>query len=410
MKAPLFSDTISAYTLSDTGIHKLPTPPKHLDIISLPPSTLLHSAIEIDKKDMDKLPALLYTQGRESGILSLRDESYTCHYTIREHLFDEQKCVCESFFCPCEKVFQKARVLTSDIFLPLALPCHKDFIVLIPPFLCYFENGTLKEALQAQHIESSQDLASLIAYIQEAHHQHFDCVYYFTDDMLFLESIHASAPDSAMPALLPLSEMVEGGNELDFKLFRAFLAFKYALAHHDSLPNLAKKPSLLRRFCPALIACIALIVVIIPISLQIYNHHLQSQISALNIQNETLFSSLDSQEGAKDTHTLTLYHNALLAELEELRAWQHNYAKRYAFMDYIFSQCTTNHVDIQSLSFAFTQHHFIATIRFKNSSKLHTSALLSKLNSSAQYAFLEPLDRELDSQAISQIIVVQNAL
>ncbi len=479
MKTLYFLDTKATYALDNNTITQLDRYKKRcFDIISLEPNALLHSSIEIDKKDSSKIPTLLYAKARQKGILTLLDESYTHYFCEREHLFDEQKCVYESFFYAKDKNL-KSRIITSDIFLPLALPCYNDFIVLIPPYLCYFENTTFKEALKIETLSSIdsnthlyENLISLIAYLQEAYHKDFDTLYYFTDKQSLLDSLltyNATNTAQSLPTLLPLSHITEQSKNLDFYALRAYLGFEYALKHkanlqssHKShLPNFTPQPSTYARFFPLLLVCIALFVFIIPIALKFYNHHLQSQITALNTQNEMLFSTYarffplllvcialfvfiipialkfynhhlqsqitalntqnemlfappDSFSQAQDIHTLTLRHTALSHTLQELESWQRDYPKRYAFMESIFSQCATNDIQLESVSFAFAQSHFVATLRLKSSSKLGTSAFLAKLNSNTQYAFLQ---QSLDStessthtQHTSHIIVVQNVL
>lgn len=432
MKTLYFLDTKATYALDNNTITQLDRYKKRcFDIISLEPNALLHSSIEIDKKDSSKIPTLLYAKARQKGILTLLDESYTHYFCEREHLFDEQKCVYESFFYAKDKNL-KSRIITSDIFLPLALPCYNDFIVLIPPYLCYFENTTFKEALKIETLSSIdsnthlyENLISLIAYLQEAYHKDFDTLYYFTDEQSLLDSLltyNATNTAQSLPTLLPLSHITEQSKNLDFYTLRAYLGFEYALKHkanlqssHKShLPNFTPQPSTYARFFPLLLVCIALFVFIIPIALKFYNHHLQSQITALNTQNEMLFAPPDSFSQTQDIHTLTLRHTALSHTLQELESWQRDYPKRYAFMESIFSQCATNDIQLESVSFAFAQSHFVATLRLKSSSKLGTSAFLAKLNSNTQYAFLQ---QSLDStessthtQHTSHIIVVQNVL
>lgn len=422
MKTLYFNDTKTTYAYDSSTIYTPhSTKNRSFDIISLPPNALLHSSIEIDKKDSSHIPALLYDRARDKGILTLPNESYTHYFCEREHLFDEQKCVCESFFHIRDKNL-KAHILTSDIFLPLALPCYKDFIVLIPPYLCYFENTTFKEALKITaltqpNINLCENLSSLIAYLQEAYHKHFDTLYYFSDDVALLDTLLACNTTQNLPTPLPLSQITDESKELDFYTFRAYLAFSYALKYKadskshlsNPLPNFTPKPSIYARFLPLLLLGIVLFVLIIPLGLTLYNHHLQSQITALNTQNEMLFAPLDLAQQDTDIPSLSLAHAQLSHTLNELESWQQSYPKRYAFMESIFSQCATNDITLESISFAFSHSHFIATLKLKADSKLSVSAFLAKLNKATQTAFLQPLD-SMDSNAKSHIIVVQNVL
>ncbi len=424
MKTLYFNDTHSTYAYDSSTIYTPHnTKNRSFDIISLPPNALLHSPIEIDKKDSSHIPALLYDRAREKGILTLPNESYTHYFCEREHLFDEQKCVCESFFHIKDKNL-KARILTSDIFLPLALPCYKDFIVLILPYLCYFENTTFKEALKITaltqpnanpNINLCENLSSLIAYLQEAYHKHFDTLYYFSDDIALLDTLLACNTTQNLPTPLPLSQITDESKDFDFYTFRAYLAFSYTqkykadltLSSINPLPNFTPKPSIYARFLPLLLLSTILFVLVIPLGLTLYNHHLQSQITALNTQNETLFAPLDLAQQDTDIPSLSLTHAQLSHTLHELESWQQSYPKRYAFMEDIFSQCATNDIHLESISFAFSQSHFIATLKLKADSKLSVSAFLAKLNKATQTAFLQPLD-SMDSNAKSHIIVVQN--
>lgn len=431
MKTLYFNDTNATYAYDSKSIYPLSNAkirPKirRFDIISLPPSTLTHSPIEIDNKDSSLIPTLLYDKARDKGILTLPNESYTHYFSIREHLFDEQKCVCESFFHTKNKNL-KAHILTSDIFLPLALPCCKDFIVLNPPYLCYFENGSFKEALKINalsqpHINLCENLSSLIAYLQEAYHKDFETLYHFTDEKSLLDSLLACSTTQNLPTLLPLNHITDEHKELDFHTFRAYLAFSYAQKHKaDSqlnppkhLPNFTPKPSIYAKLLPLFLVCAILFVFVIPLGLTLYNHHLQSQITTLNTQNERLFAppdlmSQDSIPQEPDPHALSRTYAQLSRLSHELESWQQSYPKRYAFMESIFSQCATNDINLESISFAFSQSHFIATLELKTDSKLSISAFLAKLNSNTQTAFLQPLDSNAESPT-SHIIVVQNVL
>ena len=433
MKTLYFFDTKTTYAYKNNTIYPLHHTKHHpknrsFDIISLPPNALLHSPIEIDKADsshISTLPHNLYDKAREKGILTLPNESYTHYFCEREHLFDEQKCVYESFFHIRDKNL-KAHILTSDIFLPLALPCYKDFIVLIPPYLCYFENTTFKEALKITaptqpnvnpNINLCENLSSLIAYLQEAYHKHFDTLYYFSDDVALLDTLLACNAAQNLPTPLPLNQITDESKDFDFYTFRAYLAFSYALKYKadskshlsNPLPNFTPQPSIYARFLPLLLLGIILFVFVIPLALTLYNHHLQSQITALNTQNEMLFAPLDSLPQGTDIHSLSLTHTQLSHTLNELESWQQSYPKRYAFMESIFSQCATNNITLESISFAFSHSHFIATLKLKADSKLSVSAFLAKLNKATQTAFLQPLD-SMDSNAKSHIIVVQNVL
>ena len=262
MKTLYFFDTKTTYAYKNNTIYPLHHTKHHpknrsFDIISLPPNALLHSPIEIDKADSSYIPALLYDKAREKGILTLPNESYTHYFCEREHLFDEQKCVYESFFHIRDKNL-KAHILTSDIFLPLALPCYKDFIVLIPPYLCYFENTTFKEALKITaptqpNINLCENLSSLIAYLQEAYHKHFDTLYYFSDDAALLDLLLACNTTQNLPTPLPLNQITDESKDFDFRDFRAYLAFSYTQKYKvdskshlsNPLPNFTPLPRLL---------------------------------------------------------------------------------------------------------------------------------------------------------------------
>lgn len=425
MKTLYFLDTKTTYAYKNNTIYPLngaKNHPKnhHFDIISLAPSSLIHSPIEIENKDSSHIPTLLYDKARNKGILTLPNESYTHYFSIREHLFDEQKCVYESFFHTKDKNL-KAQILTSDIFLPLALPCYKDFIVLIPPYLCFFENTTFKEALKIAtltqpNINLCENISPLIAYLQEAYHKDFDTLYYFTDEQSLLDSLLACSTTQNFPTPLPLSQITNKSKGLDFYTFRAYLAFSYAQQYKadskNALPNFTPQPSIYARLLPLLLFGIILFVFVIPLGLTFYNHHLQSQITALNIQNQMLFTPLDSLPQDTDIHLLSLTHTQLSHALHELESWQRSYPKRYVFMENIFSQCATNDINLESISFAFSQSHFIATLWLKTDSKLNASAFLAKLNTSTQTAFLQPLDSiDFNTESTtSQIIVIQNVL
>ena len=168
-------------------------------------------------------------QGRKAFLLCQMNLIRIIFANANISLMNKNACV-RAFFHIRDKNL-KAHILTSDIFLPLALPCYKDFIVLIPPYLCYFENTTFKEALKITaptqpnvnpNINLCENLSSLIAYLQEAYHKHFDTLYYFSDDVALLDTLLACNAAQNLPTPLPLNQITDESKDFDFYTFRAY--------------------------------------------------------------------------------------------------------------------------------------------------------------------------------------------
>ena len=195
--------THTAYTLRDNNLSLHTKKPKSVDILCPPLAYFTHLLLEVAQESLHNpnLSSLLFALAYQKSALNEPPYSYELYFTQRPHLFDEQKSICECFFyhkIQCMQDFAplpKAHIVTSDIFLPCALSVfgvHSPFVVWIESFLCYFDNGILKEALpcalQEQEAQnktesSSNPLLTLInthiAYLQEAYNQHFTQLYYF---------------------------------------------------------------------------------------------------------------------------------------------------------------------------------------------------------------------------------------
>lgn len=429
----------------DSSYITLPHIPKRADIIALPCSDMLHLSIELDSSALKPLAHNAFYNANDIS-LALKDllfakafdgqmleSSVYCHmvFFIRAHLFDWQKCVCECFFLNKlnAKALPKAKILTSDIFLPLALAplVRADFAVVIDKMLCYFENGSLKELLALEH----SALDSKLAYLNEAHSKHLERIYYFMP--------HISID---IATLVPLSAICEATEALDMQQFRAFLAFSYvdyslessldsnALessgAKSNALPNFARAThfSLPQRI---LAICAMVFIVLIPLVLGISNMLLERDIEALHSSNEALFShNLEhfTLEGAK---ALATTQAKLLNNAKLLQDWQSGYNARYAFMRHIFLLLHQAPLKLESIDISFSQSHFVAHITLQAHSQVDISALLSHLNAYSTNAFLQSLAPLVDegtkpsadsmglaesaesSAFIAHIVVVHNA-
>lgn len=433
------SQTHISYAFEDNALTPCKKPPKKYDILSFSATHLIHIAIEINKSDLQspQLSSFLFGYAYEKSILNTSVHTYELYFIPRAHLFDEQKCVCESFFFDKNaiKSLPPSRILTCDIFLPfsfstLASNTH-NFVVWAQSYLCYFENATLKEICRLKYksqssytpltLESatqstlSQDshnnaqlfveIASHISYLQEAHNQRLECIYAATS----LENL----PHNDIPySILPLSELSPQTKGLDYATLKAILAFEYVAIYDNllsqglshTLPHFALKPNVRKKLYYTLAILLGIFMLLIPLLFMLHNRHLESAIAQLNAQSEALFAPKENtKEYIQATHTLEhllAQQNDFIADMNTLSLWQQSYNQRYAFIRDIFAQCDKEHIKLENMEFTFTPQVFIASLTASSSSQIHLSALLAQLNTkSQQRAFLHTSSPSiLDSQ------------
>lgn len=428
---PIFFDTHKAYELSNGEIVLCDKIPKRACIISLPPTELIYTRLEVDTLALQSAGASLLIS---LAPLKAPSYAYELYFTAYPHLFDEQKCVCECFFFAKSRALPHAAIITSDIFLPLcafAANAHKSqnaFVAWIESYLCYFEHNALREICVLDMADSmlQERVQGHIAYLQDAYGQVFKQIYYFMPSLphQFIEStphapsqdVHTNSVDSIESeaknvqglSFVPFYECFGFKGEIDFEHFRAFLAFEYAKMYENtkvSLPNFAPKPSPYKRLYAGIAAAFVLFVCLIPLGLASYNHYLHNVIISLNEQTQQLFMPDDALQGAQEgnnektpnAHTSTLSEltkkqHMLLENLQEVHTWQQSYIKRYEFMQSILSQCNVAHISVEGIAFYFTPQIFIATMQVSSSSQMHLSSLLATLNNGTQSALFNPPD------------------
>ncbi|MCX2717693.1 hypothetical protein OQH61_08090 [Helicobacter sp. MIT 21-1697] len=432
------SQTHISYAFENNTITPCKKCPKKYDILSFSATHLIHLAIEIDKSALasPQLSSLLFGYAYEKSVLNAPVDTYKLYFIPRAHLFDEQKCVCESFFFDRNalKGLPPSRVFTCDIFLPFGFsslePCTNNFLVWTQSYLCYFENAALKEicplkstiqsALPISFANPAEDsysmldshnnvqlfveITSHISYLQEAHNKHFECIY-------------TTAPLKDLPndmpySILPLSELSPHTQKLDYDALKAILAFEYIAIYDNllsqglshTLPHFILKPNIRKKLYYVLAILFGIFMLFIPLLLALHNRHLESAIAQLNAQSEALFTPKEiPQEHIQTAHTLEqllAQQNAFITDMNTLSLWQQTYNQRYAFVRDIFAQCDKEHITLENIEFTFSPQVFIASLTASSPSQIHLSALLAQLNTqSQQHAFLHiSSPSNLDSQ------------
>lgn len=471
--------THTAYTLRDNNLSLHTKKPKSVDILCPPLAYFTHLLLEVAQESLHNpnLSSLLFALAYQKSALNEPPYSYELYFTQRPHLFDEQKSICECFFyhkIQCMQDFAplpKAHIVTSDIFLPCALSVfgvHSPFVVWIESFLCYFDNGILKEALpcalQEQEAQnktesSSNPLLTLInthiAYLQEAYNQHFTQLYYFGEkkcvsafilafqtalneenltpsesknanfvaDSMITESLQIHLSHTIHNQTLhiaPLSHLCESTYHLDFQSLKATLALHYAtLVESKVLPNFASKPLLHKKLFYTLVVLFVMFICIIPLSFVLYNYSLQRAIVEINAQSDNLFTStdLESQNPSSSSYStiqgLMREKEYFISHLQDFSLWQQSYNERYIFMQSIFKEHTA-HINYEEISFYFTPRIFVASLEVSAESKIHISQFLALFNTHNQRAFmLKPMQEKPDRESLrfyASIIVVHYAI
>ena len=457
--APSFFDvqTHINYTFINNTLSAHAKKPKIVSILCPPLSYFTHLTLEIQKESMQSphISSLLFALAYQQSALDEPPYTYELYFTSRAHLFDEQKCMCECFFyhktkCTQDFSLPKTHIITCDIFLPCALSAlniQENFITYIESYLCYFQKGMLKEILpckKSQHTsleqihspsaESNQDelytlINAHIIYLQEAYHQHFTHIYYLMQEHNALisllkakedNSFYISAPhiNNQTLHIAPLSHICEQTRHMDLKDFRAILALHYALiASQDVLPNFAPKPHPHKKLYYALAFICAMFMCIIPLSLFVYNHTLQRNITELNAQSEALFIQAESPTTQSLTHdtlqSLAYKQEQLVRNLEELYLWQQNYNQRYMFVQEILN-ARANSINYEDISFYFSPNMFLASLQVSAQSQVHISTLLAHFHTNAQVFLQDSIIEDKESaespRFYAHIIVVRYAI
>ncbi len=423
------ADTKITYILAQDTLSTRNKTPRYVDVLCQNMSYFKHVSIEVDKSAMDnsQISSLLFSIAYQKSILDKPPYIYEIYFTTHQHLFDEQKCVCECFFYEKQISYPKTQIIICDIFLPIALSAfnvQENIIVWIESYLCYFENNMLKEVLHCQK-ETKQStldtISSHIAYLQEAYHQSFTSLYYFSDSFIDgLDSMSIDMPDTPYNTqilhIMPLEKILQDGKLTSFENFKALLALHYVSIYRNSplkLPNFAPKPIAHKKLYVASGLMCVLFMVIVPLFFVVYNQHLYNDISALNAKNEALFleESINDSINQDRFKKLKKKEAVLLHNMQELIAWQQSYNQRYIFIQTICKE--HSFITYEYIRFHFATNIFIATVRVSADSQIHISELLAGLNTDTQSATLQDSikeSEEMPGRFYANIVVVQNAI
>lgn len=387
--------------------------PKEPDLLCLQDSIFLHACFELDiiMTQNNQTSSFLFSLAYQHQLIHAPPHEYVLYYTTRTHLYDETKCMCECFFLQRTNIplSQRTRIITNEIFLPLALfalnPKLTHFLCIINSSLYYYEHGILKEVrdnCDTKHI--SEDLA----YFKDVYQKDFEYVYSFDEN--------SSAPYCFIGNLLDLapqesSLFVDSKIEIRIMLCLAYLHQSHNKSIYDSLshlPNFYKAPHILYRYAPALIALCILSIVVIPLFIALLNMRLESQITSLHTQNKELLTTHQAMLDSPSHDALAplqAERDFFIANLHDLYQWQHSYHARYDFMHTLFQSCSAFHIRIERVSFVFSQKVQLARIKVSAQNQTTLLSLLARLNTSTQTAHNIASEHNSESASLEILVI-----
>lgn len=198
-----------------------------------------------------------------------------------------------------------------------------------------------------------------------------------------------------------LGELSPQTSTLSPQELRAFLAFQYFASYATyQFPNFLPKIYRIKKPLISLAIVASLVLVLfIPLFLYLQNQNLESQITQLNEQSQSIFANTQHSD-LPQSHALDSLQRqnlTLMNEANFLFKWQKNYAKRYEFINSLFAHFLDSETTLEHIAFSFTPDIFLASLEVSAHSQVDISSLLVWLNTPNQKAFIQPSSLTLAS-------------